>query len=321
MMRARGLSPCALHVLLTRVQHGRRAVDDARRVPGVVNVRDLEVGVPLVDELAERGHTVGDAVVGHRGEARRQRGERLLRCLRTRKLLVVERDAAVEVEHRHEAPVESTFRDGDGRASLRLGRVRVERGAVDAFQRCDRVGAHSLVRLRVDLLEVRVAGTHRHEALLLQRHHLGPAADDEVLVAGHHHRRREVVGRDARAAEAVERDTARAHVVAGVERGHPTEITALLAHLRAGAPDDVVDVRGVEAVPVDERAQHGCRDVLRVQVRERALLRLADPARRAAGVDDESVGHSWSFDRGREIVPYRPPSPHSSAAPAGRQRG
>ena len=37
--------------------------------------------------------------------------------------------------------------------------------------------------------------------------------------------------------------------------------------------------------------EHGCRDVLRVQVRERALARLADPARRAAGVDDEGVGH------------------------------
>ena len=257
----------------------------------MVDVRDLEVGVALVDELAERGHAVGEAVVRDRGEARRQRGEGLGRRLRTRELLVVEREAAVEVEHGHQAPVEAPFLDRDGGAPLRLGRVRVERGPVDAFERCDRVGAHALVRLRVDLLEVRVAGAHRQEALLRQRHHLGPAADDEIFVAGHHHRRREVVGRDARAAEAVEGDTAGAHVVAGVERGHATEIAALLADLRAGAPDDVVDVGGVEAVPVDERAQHGCRDVLRVQVRERALPLLADAARRAAGVDDESVGH------------------------------
>ena len=40
-------------------------------------------------------------------------------------------------------------------APLRLGRQRVERLARDALQRGDRVGAHALVRLRVDRLEVR----------------------------------------------------------------------------------------------------------------------------------------------------------------------
>ena len=207
---------------------------------------------------------------------------------------MVERQGAVEVEHGHQAPVEAAFLDGDGGAPLRLGRVRVERPPVDALHRGDGVGAHALVRLRVDLLEVRVVGAHRQEALLGQRHHLGAAADDEVLVTGHHHRRGEVVGRDARAAEAVEGHAAGAHVVAGVERGHAAEVAALLAHLRAGAPDDVVDVGGVEAVALDERPQHGCREVLRVQVRERALALLADAARRAARVDDESVGHGGS---------------------------
>ena len=64
--------------------------------------------------------------------------------------------------------------------------------------------------------------------------------------------------------------------------------------LRAGAPDDVVDVGGVEAVALDQRLEHGAPEVLRVQVRERALALLADAPRRAAGVDDEGVGHGRS---------------------------
>ena len=73
-----------------------------------------------------------------------------------------------------------------------------------------------------------------------------------------------------------------AHVVAGVERGHAAEVAALLADLRAGAPDDVVDVGGVEVVALGERPQHRGGEVLRVEVGERALAVLAD-ARGACG--------------------------------------
>jgi acetyl-CoA C-acetyltransferase len=45
---------------MARVQDGRGAVDDTRRVAGMVDVRDVEVGILLVDELAERGDTIGD---------------------------------------------------------------------------------------------------------------------------------------------------------------------------------------------------------------------------------------------------------------------
>ena len=138
-----------------------------------------------------------------------------------------------------------------------------------------------------------------------QRHHLGATADGEVLVAGHHHRRGEVVGRDARAAEAVERHAAGAHVVAGVERRHATEVAALLADLRAGAPDDVVDVGGVEAVAIDERLEHRGGDVLGVEVGERPLPLLADAPRRAACVDDECFSHRHSLGRGRAILSHR----------------
>ena len=89
------------------------------------------------------------------------------------------------------------------------------------------------------------------------------------------------------------------HVVAGVERGHAAEVAALLAHLGARAPHDVVDVGGVEVVAIGQRLEDGAGQVLRVEVGQRPLAGLADAARRPAGVDDQGVRHgvssgSWS---------------------------
>ena len=108
---------------------------------------------------------------------------------------------------------------------------------------------------------------------------------------GHHHGGREVVGGDARTAEAVEGHAAGPHVVAGVECGHAAQVPALFAHLGAGAPDDIVHVRGVEPIPLCERFQHGRSKVLGVEVRQRTLSWLSDAARRAASVDDQCLGH------------------------------
>ena len=75
----------------------------------MVDVCDLEVGVALVDELAESGHAVHEAVVRDRREAGRQCSEGLGGGLRHGKFLVVERDSAVEVVHGHR---------GSGRSAL-----------------------------------------------------------------------------------------------------------------------------------------------------------------------------------------------------------
>ena len=156
--------------------------------------------------------------------------------------------------------------------------------ARDAFERRDRVGADALVRLRMQGAQAQVAGVH-HERPARRggpaRHHLGAAGDHEILHARHDPGGRDVDGGDARAAEAVERHAAGADVVAGVERRHPAQVAALLAALRAGAPDDVVDFGGVEAVALGQRAQDGGAELLRMNVRQRALAGLADAARRA----------------------------------------
>src|SRR5690606_27061276 len=90
---------------------------------------------------------------------------------------------------------------------------------------------------------------------------------------------------------AVERHARGADVVARIERGHAPEVARLLADLGARAPDDVVDVGGAQRIALGERAQDGGAEVLRMHVREGALAGLADAARRAAGVDDQCVGH------------------------------
>ena len=216
-----------------------------------------------------------------------------------RELLVVERDRAVHVQHRDQALVEAALTDRPIGASLRLGGEGVERLAGNALHRGDRVGAHTLVRLRMDLLQVGIVRTHREEALLRQRHHLGATGHDEILHARHHGMSRVVRRRDARSAEAVEGGAAGGHVVAGVERGHPTEVATLLAHLRTGAPHHVVDVGGVEPVALDERGEHRRGEVLRMQVRQGALAGLADAAWRTAGIDDQCVGHGVPPESGR----------------------
>ena len=55
----------------------------------------------------------------------------------------------------------------------------------------------------------------------------------------------------------------------------------LLAALRAGAPDHVVDLGGVELVALGQRPQHGDAQLLRMDLRQRALADLADAPRRA----------------------------------------
>jgi hypothetical protein len=90
------------------------------------------------------------------------------------------------------------------------------------------------------------------------------------------------------ATKTVQRNAAGAHVIAGIERRHPAEIAALRAALGAG---DVVNVGGVDAGAIGERAQYRCAELLRMNARECALARLANAARRPACVDDQRVNH------------------------------
>src|SRR3546814_6615719 len=69
------------------------------------------------------------------------------------------------------------------------------------------------------------------------------------------------------------------------------EVGALLAALGRGLPAHIVDGFGVEVVAVEDRGEHGRGKMLLMEVRQCTLAGLADPARRADGVDDIGFGH------------------------------
>ncbi len=148
-------------IALRRQQHRRRAVDDARRIAGVVDVLDLQVRIDLPDQAGERGALLVDRHLGHHLERRLQAGEAFLGGLRTGKLFPVQRQAAVFVEHRHQALVEPAFADGHGGALLADHGKVVHRIARDAFQGGDGVGADALVRLRMLGAQAHVAAVHQ----------------------------------------------------------------------------------------------------------------------------------------------------------------
>ena len=168
----------------------------------------------------------------------------------------------------------------------------------DALERCHRIGADALMRLRMLGTEAKVAVVHHERPLAaaaFHRHHLGAARDHEILGARHNGIGRHVDAGDAGTAEAIQRDGAGAHVIAGIERRHPAEIAALLAPLRAGAPDDVVDISGIDAGTIGQRAQYRCAELLRMDTRQSALAGLADAPWRPACIDDQRVNHGVSL--------------------------
>ena len=172
---------------------------------------------------------------------------------------MVERQRAVIVIDGHQALVEAAFLDGDVGAALAFDGEFFRRAARDAFHRGDGVAADALMRLRMQRAQMQIARIHEGRRFGIGgrggvAHHLGAAGDDEVFHAGHDLGGGHVHGGDARAAEAIQRHAAGLDVIAGIEGGHAAQIGALLAALGRGAPDDVVDLGGVEIVALGDRA-------------------------------------------------------------------
>ena len=246
------------------------------------------------DELAIGRALVVERIIRNRGEAGLQAGQSLERGLRPRILLAVEREAAVFPVDRHQALVEMAALDGGGRPLLAFEAELIDVLPRDALERRHRVGADALMRLRVPGAQAKVAVVHHDRPLAaaaFHRHHLGAAGDHEILGARHDRAGRHVDAGNAGTAEPVQCHRAGADVVAGVKRRHPAEIAALLAALRAGTPDDVVDIGGVDAVAIGQRAQYRCAEMLRMDAGQGALAGLADAPRRPACINDQRVNH------------------------------
>src|SRR3546814_6058991 len=84
-----------------------------------------EAGVAALNLLAE-GHPVAKVEIGDGIEAGLERGEAFGGGFGARKLFMVERDAAVGVEHRHQRLVETAFLDRAVGALLADQRERVD---------------------------------------------------------------------------------------------------------------------------------------------------------------------------------------------------
>ena len=120
------------------------------------------------------------------------------------------------------------------------------------------------------------------------RHGLHPAADADADRVGRDEAGDQVDGLLPGTALGVEGQAARLVRQAGVQPRGPGDVVRLLARLRHAAAGDLLDRRGLEAGPVEQRDLRGAEDLGGVQAREHA----AAPADRSAhGLDDHRGTH------------------------------
>jgi hypothetical protein len=170
---------------------------------------------------------------------------------------VIERKRAILAMDRNQTLRKVAILDRVRRPLLALKSERVDLPPRDPLYCGNGIGTDALVGLRMPHAKAKVAGIHHHRALAaaaLHRHHLGAAGDHKVFCSGHDRGGGHGDAGDARATEPVERDARGAHVVSGIEGRHPALIAALLGDLRTGAPDNVIDVGGINAGAVGQRA-------------------------------------------------------------------
>ena len=138
---------------------------------------------------------------------------------------------------------------------------------------------------------VPVVDQRRHRAVVRPhrdaRHHLDAARDDEVELPRPDCRRRVEVRLHRGAALAVDRRAGDRDRPAGGERDVAADVPRLLVDLRHAAPLHVLDLGGIDAVPLHERVHDLRRELVAADVRERPVL-LADRA--ANRIDDHCAG-------------------------------
>ena len=96
----------------------------------------------------------------------------------------------------------------------------------------------------------------------------------------------ELIAWSPRPAQPVDGQPADLDRQAGQQHGHPGDVAVVLAGLVGAAEDDVLDEAGIDAGPVDDRAQHGRRQVVRPHGGQGPAV---PPDRRADGLDDPGL--------------------------------
>ncbi|MCO5556213.1 hypothetical protein L7F22_009759 [Adiantum nelumboides] len=243
------------------------------------------------DRRGQHDHRVGAGE--HRGVHPRDRGQPSSRAFSE----ALERAAAADTlvggdaGDRGDLAVEAAVVLRGGSALVRLQGELVETLSREAPLLGDHLGADALVRRDAVALGEVVA----QRVLLLARgahrdpgHRLDATGDGDVVLPGDQAGRGEVHGLLARPALAVHAHAGHRLREPGGQGGVAGDVEGLLAALGHAAPDDVLDLRRVDAGPLDQAAQHMGRQVGGVDAGEAALA-LADRA--AYSLDDDCVSH------------------------------
>ena len=261
----------------------------------MVDVINLQIRIRLIDQLAEGCAFFIQRKICEFGE-RGVEGAQIVACgLRARKLFLVQSQRTVFAVNRHQRFVEMAVFNGVFSALLAdIGQI-VNRFAVNAFQRCNGVGAYALMRLWVLGAQARIAIVEERRSFepfgAVKRHHFGAAGNAHIFHARHNIRRGDIDRGNAGAAETVERHRAGFHIISCIKRRHTAQIAALYAALTAGAPNNVTNFCRVEIIALSQCFQHCGTQMLRVNVGQCALARFANAARCAAGIDNPCFVH------------------------------
>src|SRR6266702_7304949 len=98
-----------------------------------MHMLDLQIGITLVDQLAERDSTAVRRHVGNLHKARLECGEIFRSCLRPGMLILCKDDRTLIADNRDDGPVEPSLPDGACRALLTFEREGIHRFTADAF--------------------------------------------------------------------------------------------------------------------------------------------------------------------------------------------
>ena len=264
----------------------RRAVDNARRIAGMVDVIDIFDFRMRLD-----GDGVEAAELAHLHERRLQGGERLHGRSRTHVFVLRQDGQSVDVLDRHHRTAEAAFFPSRRRTFLAFDRVSVNVVARKSVFGRDQVGGNAL---RQEIMRHRDRGIDRPGAAgranANAAHRFDAAADRHFLLPGHDLRGGKIHRIEAGGAEAIDLHAGNFIAVAGNQRRSARNIGGRLADRIDDTHHHVVDQSGVQIIAGLDGVEHLARQIERGHLVQRAVD-LAAAARAADGVVNECVGH------------------------------
>ena len=123
----------------------------------MVDVIDFQIRISLIDQFTESCAFLIERNIRQFGKAWVQRSKALRCCLGPWEFLFVEGQRAIFTIDRYQLAIEMAILNGVVGTLLADISQRVNRFTVNAFQRRNRIGAHTLVRLRMLGTQARIA--------------------------------------------------------------------------------------------------------------------------------------------------------------------